>query len=106
MCFSWLGQSQWCLSIAVVPCGAVHELCESGPGMTGRCGDGQVCNALCDDIESVPYHRVIAWGGKRSAQDFRTRVEVFDCGSLVWHQPEALGTPPSPRYTAHPKSRW
>ncbi|KAK9867723.1 hypothetical protein WJX84_004647 [Apatococcus fuscideae] len=59
--------------------------------------DSEVCNALCDDIESVPYHRVIAWGGKRSAQEFRTRVEVFDCGSLIWHQPEAMGTPPSPR---------
>ncbi len=57
----------------------------------------QVCNALCDDIESVPHHRVIAWGGKRSAQEFRTRVEVFDCGSLIWHQPDAIGTPPPPR---------
>ncbi|KAK9817742.1 hypothetical protein WJX72_001478 [[Myrmecia] bisecta] len=59
--------------------------------------DYELCNNLCDDIESVPYHKVFTFGGKRGAMEYLSTVEVMDCGSLFWHQPEVLGTPPCPR---------
>ncbi len=58
----------------------------------------ELCNNLCDDIESVPYHKVFTFGGKRGATDFQNVVEVMDCGMQFWHQPEVQGTPPCPRY--------
>ena len=57
----------------------------------------ELCNNLCDDIESVPYHKVFTFGGKRGATDFQNVVEVMDCGMQFWHQPEVQGTPPCPR---------
>lgn len=58
----------------------------------------ELCNNLCDDVESVPYHKVFTFGGKRGATDFQNVVEVMDCGMQFWHQPEVQGTPPCPRY--------
>ena len=57
----------------------------------------ELCNNLCDDIESVPYHKVFTFGGKRGATEFQNVVEVMDCGMQFWHQPEVQGTPPCPR---------
>lgn len=57
----------------------------------------ELCNNLCDDIESVPYHKIFTFGGKRGATEFQNVVEVMDCGMQFWHQPEVQGTPPCPR---------
>eukprot|EP00891_Asterochloris_glomerata_P001316 jgi/Astpho2/1316/Aster-06188 len=57
----------------------------------------ELCNNLCDDIESVPYHKVFTFGGKRGPMDFQNVVEVMDCGMQFWHTPDVVGQPPCPR---------
>eukprot|EP00877_Chromochloris_zofingiensis_P015255 jgi/Chrzof1/9984/Cz04g22250.t1 len=46
-----------------------------------------VCNNVCDDIESVPFHKVFSFGGKKGMMQYMNAVEVMDCGSQVWSTP-------------------
>lgn len=43
----------------------------------------QICNNMCDGIESVPYHKVFSFGGKKGMMQYMNTVEVMDCGSQV-----------------------
>jgi hypothetical protein len=38
---------------------------------------------MCDGIESVPYHKVFSFGGKKGMMQYMNTVEVMDCGSQV-----------------------
>jgi len=61
----------------------------------------EVCNNLCDGVESVPYHKVFSFGGKRGMMQYMNNVEVMDAGSEVWSSPPvAGGTPPCGREDA------
>jgi dynein heavy chain len=51
----------------------------------------EVCNNVCDDIESVPYHKVFSFGGKKGMMQYMNTVEVMDCGSQVWSTPPVEG---------------
>eukprot|EP00882_Tetradesmus_deserticola_P019895 GHRQ01021442.1.p1 GENE.GHRQ01021442.1~~GHRQ01021442.1.p1 ORF type:complete len:333 (+),score=100.02 GHRQ01021442.1:429-1427(+) len=51
----------------------------------------EVCNNVCDDIESVPYHKVFSFGGKKGMMQYMNTVEVMDCGSQVWSTPPVDG---------------
>lgn len=51
--------------------------------LTLRCLHAQVCNNLCDGIESVPYHKVFSFGGKKGMMQYMNTVEVMDCGLQV-----------------------
>ncbi|MEW5298846.1 MAG: hypothetical protein WDW36_001923 [Sanguina aurantia] len=54
-----------------------------------------ICNNVCDGIESVPYHKVFSFGGKRGMMQYSNSVEVMDCGSQVWSTPHVEhGSPP------------
>lgn len=58
----------------------------------------EVCNNVCDDIESVPYHKVFSFGGKKGMMQYMNSVEVMDCGSQVWSTPPVeAGTAPCGR---------
>lgn len=50
-----------------------------------------VCNNVCDGIESVPYHKVFSFGGKKGMMQYHNTVEVMDCGSQVWSTPPVDG---------------
>lgn len=57
-----------------------------------------VCNNVCDGIESVPYHKVFSFGGKKGMMQYINTVEVMDCGSQVWSTPPVdAGKPPCGR---------
>lgn len=57
-----------------------------------------VCNNVCDGVESVPYHKVFSFGGKKGMMQYLNTVEVMDCGSQVWSTPPLdSGTPPCGR---------
>lgn len=43
----------------------------------------QVCNNICDGIESVPYHKVFSFGGKKGMMQYMNEVEVMDAGTQV-----------------------
>jgi dynein heavy chain len=47
----------------------------------------EICNNVCDGIESVPYHKVFSFGGKKGMMQYVNAVEVMDCGSQVWSTP-------------------
>ncbi len=47
----------------------------------------ELCNNVCNDIESVPYHKVFSFGGKKGMMQYLNQVEVMDCGSLIWSTP-------------------
>lgn len=55
---------------------------EAAPGLPF-----DVCNNVCDGIESVPYHKVFSFGGKKGMMQYMNTVEVMDCGSQVWSTP-------------------
>jgi len=57
-----------------------------------------VCNNVCDGIESVPYHKVFSFGGKKGMMQYMNAVDVMDCGSQVWSTPPIdSGKPPCGR---------
>lgn len=35
-----------------------------------------ICNNVCDGIESVPYHKVFSFGGKKGMMQYSNSVEV------------------------------
>lgn len=47
----------------------------------------EICNNVCDGIESVPYHKVFSFGGRKGMMQYLNTVEVMDCGSQVWSTP-------------------
>ncbi len=55
----------------------------------------EICNNVCDGIESVPYHKVFSFGGRKGMMQYLTTVEVMDCGSQMWSTPPVdHGVPP------------
>jgi len=56
----------------------------------------EICNNVCDGIESVPYHKVFSFGGKKDMMLYTNTVEVMDCGALVWSTPPTEGTVKAP----------
>jgi dynein heavy chain, axonemal len=52
----------------------------------------EICNNLCDGVESVPYHKVFSFGGKKGMMQYLNSVEVMDCGSQVWSSPPVDAT--------------
>jgi dynein heavy chain len=60
-----------------------------------------VCNNVCDGVESVPYHKVFSFGGKKGMMQYLNTVEVMDCGNQVWSTPPLdTGKTPCGRYGA------
>lgn len=58
----------------------------------------EICNNICDGIESVPYHKVFSFGGKKGMMQYMNAVEVMDCGSQIWSTPLTdHGAPPCGR---------
>jgi dynein heavy chain len=57
------------------------------------------CNSICSGVQSVPYHKVFSFGGKRGMMNYLNSVEVMDCGNLVWSTPavQGSGKPPCGR---------
>eukprot|EP00879_Flechtneria_rotunda_P017284 GHRR01018106.1.p1 GENE.GHRR01018106.1~~GHRR01018106.1.p1 ORF type:complete len:1124 (+),score=375.49 GHRR01018106.1:243-3374(+) len=51
-----------------------------------------VCNNVCDGIESVPFHKVFSFGGKKGMMQYMNIVDVMDCGMQVWSTPSAEGS--------------
>lgn len=51
----------------------------------------EICNNICDGIESVPYHKVFSFGGKKGMMQYMNQVEVMDCGSQIWSTPPVDG---------------
>jgi len=39
----------------------------------------EICNNMCDGIESVPYHKVFSFGGKKGMMQYMNTVEVGGC---------------------------
>ncbi len=63
----------------------------------------EICNNVCDGIESVPYHKVFSFGGKRGMMQYASTVEVMDAGSQVWSTPPVdAGEPPCGRWACSP----
>jgi dynein heavy chain, axonemal len=59
---------------------------------------GEVCNSVCDDVPSVPHHKVFSFGGKRGMMAYSNAIDVLDCGSGVRSTPPLdTGTPPVAR---------
>lgn len=55
----------------------------------------EICNNVCDGIESVPYHKVFSFGGRKGMMQYLNTVDVMDCGSQMWSTPQVdHGTPP------------
>ncbi|KAI8464229.1 MAG: flagellar alpha dynein [Monoraphidium minutum] len=52
---------------------------------------GGACCAVVADVESVPYHKVFSFGGKRGMMSYVNGVDVLDCGSRVWSAPPLEG---------------
>ncbi len=66
----------------------------------------QLCNNVCDGIESVPYHKVFSFGGKRGMMQYTNAVEVMDAGSQVWSTPPVdAGQAPCGRCVRRPAGR-
>lgn len=42
----------------------------------------EICNNMCDGIESVPYHKVFSFGGKKGMMQYLNTVEVG--AALEW----------------------
>jgi dynein heavy chain, axonemal len=69
------------------------------------CLQRAICNNCCDSIESVPYHKMFSFGGKKGGMDYMNSVEVLDAGTEQWSSPclishpvqELMAAPPSPR---------
>lgn len=40
----------------------------------------EICNNMCDGIESVPYHKVFSFGGKKGMMQYMNTVEVRQDG--------------------------
>eukprot|EP00798_Chlamydomonas_sp_ICE-L_P023007 gene23007-30199_t len=58
----------------------------------------EICNNICNGIESVPFHKVFSFGGKKGPMQYLSTVEVMDCGSQVWSTPPVdHGVSPSGR---------
>eukprot|EP00955_Chlamydomonas_euryale_P009187 98566-Chlamydomonas_euryale.AAC.1 len=58
----------------------------------------EICNNICDGIESVPHHKVFSFGGKKGMMQYLNAVEVMDCGSQIWSTPPVDGgSPPEGR---------
>jgi len=57
------------------------------------------CNSICDGVQSVPFHKVFSFGGKRGMMNYLNTVEVMDCGNQVWTTPtvQGSGKPPCGR---------
>ncbi len=63
----------------------------------------EICNNVCDGIESVPYHKVFSFGGKKGMMQYMNTVEVRTWVGLRgwpwwwWHEhghgTSHLGTP-------------
>ena len=47
----------------------------------------ELSNNVCDGIESVPFHKVFSFGGKKGMMQYLNTVEVMDCGSQIWSTP-------------------
>ena len=56
-----------------------------------------VCNNVSDAIESVPNYKLFTFGGKAGMMQYLDKVDVMDCGSLVWSSPSVHGKPPCAR---------
>jgi dynein heavy chain, axonemal len=67
------------------------------------CLERAICNNCCDSIESVPYHKMFSFGGKKGAMDYMNTVEVLDAGTELWSTP-ALITHPVPEHVTAPPS--
>ena len=39
----------------------------------------EICNNVCDGIESVPFHKVFSFGGKKGMMQYMNTVEVGAC---------------------------
>lgn len=38
----------------------------------------EICNNMCDGIESVPFHKVFSFGGKKAMMQYMNTVEVSE----------------------------
>ena len=47
----------------------------------------EVSNNVCDGIESVPFHKVFSFGGKKGMMQYLNSVDVMDAGSQIWSTP-------------------
>ena len=56
-----------------------------------------ITNSLCDCVESVPYYKVFAFGGKKGMMDYVNQMEAIDVGQMSWLSPEVLGPIPVAR---------
>lgn len=55
--------------------------------------DSLLCNNVCDAIESVPYHKVFSFGGKKGAMDYMSAIDVLDAGTEQWYAPAVVAHP-------------
>lgn len=54
------------------------------------------CNSICDGVQSVPFHKVFSFGGKRGMMNYLNTVEVMDCGNQIWNTPVVQGSGKAP----------
>jgi dynein heavy chain, axonemal len=67
--------------------------------------DHLLCNNCCDAIESVPYHKVFSFGGKKGAMDYMNCIDVLDAGTQKWHNPHIVPHAKSELATDPPQAR-
>ena len=45
----------------------------------------ELCNNVCDGIESVPYHKVFSFGGKKGMMQYLNQVRMLNCFLFSLH---------------------
>ena len=56
----------------------------------------EACNSICDGVQSVPFHKVFNFGGKKGMMNYLNAIEVMDCGNQVWNMPAVQGNGKAP----------
>jgi dynein heavy chain, axonemal len=67
--------------------------------------DYMICNNCCDAIESVPYHKVFSFGGKKGAMDYMNRIDILDAGNQEWYSPAVVPHPQAELASESPQAR-
>jgi len=49
---------------------------------------GQICMSLADEVESVPHHEILSFGGNADMMvQFTNIIKVIECGELKRAEP-------------------